>query len=105
MGHNALKLNAANFYSRDAKLHEICAYLNLLPTPKEGHSSYDKELLLEILVCSDTRFNLFYPLSSFHNNDSSVQISRHERRLSQIEALNDMPLYPTEQVSNTDTVG
>jgi intron-binding protein aquarius len=27
-----------------------------------------------------------------------VQISRHERRLSQIEALNDMALYPTEQI-------
>ena len=28
----------------------------------------------------------------------TCQISRHERRLSQIDALNDMPLYPTEQI-------
>ena len=26
------------------------------------------------------------------------QVSRHERRLSQIDAINEMPLYPTEQV-------
>lgn len=29
----------------------------------------------------------------------SLQVSRHERRLSQIDAINEMPLYPTEQVT------
>ena len=27
------------------------------------------------------------------------KVSRHERRLSQIDAINEMPLYPTEQVN------
>jgi len=27
-----------------------------------------------------------------------VQVSGHERRPSQLEALNDMPLYPTEEI-------
>ncbi|XP_066279598.1 RNA helicase aquarius-like [Branchiostoma lanceolatum] len=58
------------------KLHEVCAYLNLLPHPEgDGESSpYSTKLLLELLV------------------------SRHERRLSQLEALNEMPLYPTEEI-------
>jgi hypothetical protein len=31
-------------------------------------------------------------------------VLKHERRLSQIEALNDMPLYPTEQVLWDETI-
>ena len=31
-------------------------------------------------------------------------MSRHERRLSQIDAINEMPLYPTEQVHVNTTV-
>ena len=38
------------FNCRDSKLHEICAYLNLLPAPENGQPGYDKDLLLEILV-------------------------------------------------------
>lgn len=57
------------------KLHELAAYLNLLPSPDEENSdNYSKDLLLEILI------------------------SLHERRSSQLESLNEMPLYPTEEV-------
>lgn len=83
--HNFALSNVASVDTREAllkqfkplkntKLHEICAYLNLLPSLEGDQTVYDKQLLLEILV------------------------SRHERRLSQIEALNDMALYPTEQI-------
>lgn len=44
------KFESNIFHFRDSKLQEICAYLNLLPTPEEGKSSYDKDLSLEILV-------------------------------------------------------
>uniref|UniRef100_A0A8C6UHK6 RNA helicase aquarius n=1 Tax=Neogobius melanostomus TaxID=47308 RepID=A0A8C6UHK6_9GOBI len=57
------------------KLHQVAAYLCLLPELAEGQdTSYDKVFLLELLV------------------------SRHERRISQIEQLNLMPLYPTEKI-------
>ncbi len=57
------------------KLHELAAYLNLLPAPEEGkENTYSTEFLIELLV------------------------SRHERRPSQLEALNEMPLYPTEEI-------
>ncbi|RZF44564.1 hypothetical protein LSTR_LSTR001322 [Laodelphax striatellus] len=60
------------------KLREIAQYLNLVPTPerseKENWFRYDYEFLLELLI------------------------SRHERRPSQLEELNAMPLYPTEEI-------
>lgn len=31
-------------------------------------------------------------------NVTLLQVSRHERRPSQLEALNEMPLYPTEDI-------
>ncbi|XP_048583484.1 RNA helicase aquarius-like [Nematostella vectensis] len=55
-------------------LHKVAAYLKLLPSPDEKAQEEDREFLLEMLV------------------------SRHEKRLSQIDAINDMPLYPTEQI-------
>ncbi|EDO34933.1 predicted protein [Nematostella vectensis] len=55
-------------------LHKVAAYLKLLPSPDESAQEEDREFLLEMLV------------------------SRHEKRLSQIDAINDMPLYPTEQI-------
>ncbi|KAK2567367.1 RNA helicase aquarius [Acropora cervicornis] len=55
-------------------LHEVAAYLKLLPSPDEAGVESNREFLLEMLV------------------------SRHERRLSQIDAINEMPLYPTEQI-------
>ncbi|XP_063040700.1 RNA helicase aquarius isoform X2 [Engraulis encrasicolus] len=56
-------------------LHRVASYLCLLPELPEGtDSTYDKKVLLELLV------------------------SRHERRISQIEQLNQMPLYPTEKI-------
>ena len=56
-------------------LHQVASYLCLLPTlPKAEDTTFDKEFLLELLV------------------------SRHERRISQIQQLNQMPLYPTEKI-------
>ncbi|CAI5764076.1 RNA helicase aquarius [Podarcis lilfordi] len=56
-------------------LHQVASYLCLLPAlPEEENTSYDKEFLLELLV------------------------SRHECRISQIQQLNQMPLYPTEKI-------
>ncbi|CAH2328296.1 RNA helicase aquarius [Pelobates cultripes] len=56
-------------------LHQVASYLCLLPALAEGEETqYDKEFLLELLV------------------------SRHERRISQIQQLNQMPLYPTEKI-------
>lgn len=57
-------------------LQEVAAYLKLLPPPgQEGVADEtDKQFLLELLV------------------------SRHEKRASQLEALNEMPLYPTEDI-------
>lgn len=55
-------------------LHEVAAYLKLLPSPDNAGVENNREFLLEMLV------------------------SRHERRLSQIDAINEMPLYPTEQI-------
>ncbi|KAG1657217.1 RNA helicase aquarius [Nymphon striatum] len=59
----------------EEKLQEIAAYLNLLPHPKEQSNQIkDKSFLIELLIW------------------------RHERRPSQLEALNEMPLYPTEDI-------
>lgn len=55
------------------RVQEIAAYLKLLPSPSE-QSNYDEEFLHEVLI------------------------SRHERRTSQLEALNEMPLYPIETI-------
>ncbi|MFT7801790.1 intron-binding protein aquarius isoform X1 [Arapaima gigas] len=56
-------------------LHKVGSYLCLLPELGDGEdTSCHKEFLLELLV------------------------SRHERRISQIEQLNQMPLYPTEKI-------
>ncbi|XP_062502366.1 RNA helicase aquarius-like [Corticium candelabrum] len=60
----------------NATLHKIAAHLCLLPQPdtQMEKETYSTNFLVELLV------------------------SRHERRISQIEALNEMPLYPTEEV-------
>ncbi|XP_077394248.1 RNA helicase aquarius isoform X2 [Festucalex cinctus] len=56
-------------------LHRVASYLCLLPElPNDQDTIHDKKVLLELLV------------------------SRHERRISQIEQLNQMPLYPTEKI-------
>ncbi|KAJ7344898.1 hypothetical protein JRQ81_000848 [Phrynocephalus forsythii] len=56
-------------------LHQVASYLCLLPALPEGEdTSYEKDFLLGLLV------------------------SRHERRISQIQQLNQMPLYPTEKI-------
>ena len=58
------------------KLHHVCAMLNMVESlPQEGgKSSYDKRLLLEMIT------------------------SRHEKRLTQLQKINNMPLYPTEEL-------
>lgn len=60
------------------KLQEIAQYLSLVPSldrvELENWYRFDYEFLLELLV------------------------SRHERRASQLEELNAMPLYPTEEI-------
>ncbi|XP_045537954.1 RNA helicase aquarius [Papilio machaon] len=62
----------------DKALRAIATYLNLVPPEgKEDEAPWhrlDKEFLKELLI------------------------SRHERRISQLEELNSMPLYPTEDV-------
>ncbi|KAK3748727.1 hypothetical protein QZH41_015674 [Actinostola sp. cb2023] len=55
-------------------LNEVAAYLKLLPSESDGFVEENRDFLLEMLI------------------------SRHERRLSQIDAINEMPLYPTEQI-------
>ena len=55
-------------------LHEIAAHLHLVPPLSECGSPLDRSVLLAMLV------------------------ARHERRQSQLDELNDAPLYPTEQV-------
>ncbi|XP_022090524.1 intron-binding protein aquarius-like [Acanthaster planci] len=58
-----------------SQLHQFAAHLHLLPPLPEGTETvYEKEFLLELMV------------------------SRHERRQSQIQVLNETPLYPTEEV-------
>lgn len=56
----------------------IATYLNLIPTPdrrnEENWFRTDAEFLVELLV------------------------TRHARRASQLQELNEMPLYPTEDV-------
>lgn len=54
-------------------LHEIASYLHLAPSSPPC-TTFTRQLLLEILV------------------------SHHERRPSQLEAINALPLYPTEQI-------
>lgn len=60
------------------KLDAIATYLNLIPSPErrneENWIRTDAEFLLELLV------------------------TRHARRASQLQELNEMPLYPTEDV-------
>ena len=57
------------------KLHQISALLNLVEELKEtGKSGYDKKLLIEMII------------------------SRHERTLTQLQKINNMPLYPTEDL-------
>ncbi|KAL5463485.1 hypothetical protein EMCRGX_G032381 [Ephydatia muelleri] len=57
-------------------LHEIAAHLSLVPSPSidDGSATFTSAFLLELLIC------------------------HHERRSSQLEAINSMPLYPTEDV-------
>ena len=52
-------------------LQTIAAHLHLVA---DAGPTFDPQLLLELIVC------------------------HHERRPSQLEAINDMPLYPTEQI-------
>uniref|UniRef100_A0A8C4R663 RNA helicase aquarius n=1 Tax=Eptatretus burgeri TaxID=7764 RepID=A0A8C4R663_EPTBU len=63
-----------NSLSEDT-LHDLATRLNLLaPLPENVHSPHPKSFLVEMMV------------------------SRHERRISQIQALNEMPFYPTEVI-------
>ncbi|GAB1609948.1 RNA helicase aquarius [Argonauta hians] len=55
-------------------LHKICCHLNLLPFSQSEKSAFKTDFLLELLI------------------------SRHQRRPSQLETINEMPLYPTEQI-------
>ena len=72
---NLLKLYL--FFSPE-KLQSIARFLNLIPPESDNEvgNSYRKDahFLLELLI------------------------SRHERRTSQLESLNEMPLYPTESI-------
>ena len=59
----------------ESTLLEIAKHLNLVPP-----SNSDPQLLREILI------------------------SYHERRPSQLEAINDLPLYPTEEILWDETI-
>ncbi|XP_055525614.1 RNA helicase aquarius [Wyeomyia smithii] len=67
-----------HFGALDEKsLKDIACYLNLVPeelTPQFHWHRLDEPFLRELLI------------------------SRHERRVSQLESLNEMPLYPTEEI-------
>lgn len=58
----------------DLSLHKICAHLNLLPFPENEETTYKTDFFLELLI------------------------TKHERRPSQLETVNEMPLYPTENI-------
>ncbi|KAJ8045846.1 RNA helicase aquarius [Holothuria leucospilota] len=70
------KTLAAHFEKLSARdLHRFAAHLHLLPSlSDEEDTTYEKDFLLELMV------------------------SRHERRISQIQQLNETPLYPTEEI-------
>ncbi|XP_041357905.1 RNA helicase aquarius-like [Gigantopelta aegis] len=56
-------------------LHRLLAFLNCLPLLEEGQKDvFDSEFMLELLI------------------------SKHERKPSQLEAMNELPLYPTEDI-------
>ena len=55
-------------------LHKIAAHLSLAPAPSLNGPCFTSAVLLELLIC------------------------HHERRPSQLEAINSMPLYPTEDI-------
>ncbi|XP_071786990.1 RNA helicase aquarius-like [Asterias amurensis] len=58
-----------------SQLHQFAAHLHLMaPLPEETETTSDKEFLLELMV------------------------SMHERRQSQIQVLNETPLYPTDKL-------
>ena len=60
----------------DNELHDFCAKLSLLPALEDGAATeHSRAFLQEILA------------------------THAHRRLSQIDAINEMPLYPTEQVA------
>ena len=61
-------------YCSQKTLHEIAAHLHLVPPLAKCPAPLDCSLLLELMV------------------------AHHERRPSQLEAINDTPLYPTEEV-------
>ena len=56
-------------------LHDVAEYLFLVP-PRDagGETAFDRDFLIELLI------------------------SRHEKRESQLQEINEMPLYPTEEV-------
>ena len=60
-------------HSSHSTMYKIAAYLHLVPAESVG-DALSSDLLLEVLV--------------YH----------HERRLSQLQAINALPLYPTEEI-------
>lgn len=87
-----------HFGALDAdSLRNIACYLNLVPETLEPPFQWhrlDKEFLSELLVRISYKESQEIHFQQF----KSFQISRHERRVSQLNALNEMPLYPTESI-------
>ena len=82
---------------RNKKLHEIASYLDLISTPKEEmevEESKTEDEAMETEAGDDDDSNAEYKT----NYLLEVLVSHHERRTSQLESLNEMPLYPTEQI-------
>ena len=61
-------------FCSSATLHAIAAHLHLVPAPGPESPAPSSQLLVELLV------------------------AQHERRSSQLEAINATPLYPTEDI-------
>ncbi|XP_016335946.1 RNA helicase aquarius isoform X4 [Sinocyclocheilus anshuiensis] len=88
----------------DAHLVVNCQLSHLTDREKEGHLFCQLLDMLKFYTgfeISDQTGNALTQkeMTTLHyDRITSLQVSRHERRISQIEQLNQMPLYPTEKI-------
>jgi len=97
LSHLLIKLPYLYHFS-ETVLQQISNHLNLTPLKLTGDVDWmrlDQKFLLELLV---SIIILKYVNCVFINLWHAIQVSRNERRSSQLQALNEMPLYPTEDI-------